>query len=65
MRDPRGILSQAQQGVAPSGWTVFTKWVRLEVHRGSAMRPWVDLSVPGCLSGVSGSGLGGRSGRRR
>ena len=25
MRDPRAILSQAQQGVAPSGWAVFTK----------------------------------------
>ena len=25
MRDPRAILSQASQGVAPSGWAVFTK----------------------------------------
>lgn len=25
MRDPRAILSQAHQGVAPPGWAVFTK----------------------------------------
>jgi hypothetical protein len=25
VRDPRAILAQANQGVAPSGWAVFTK----------------------------------------